>query len=376
VFGVRDFDAPAASTAYATWRTSAGRISKPWRVPNAQEVLDVSFDGETAELLTGDSEPGQSCCSNAGVVQLTSGGAFRRRQGLVAQLTGGTIGKLVALPGRMLAAIATARGVWVSQSGAGGRFAATHRLTAANASPEAMQAAALPKGGAIVAWTETRPSARLSGPGSIFVATGSQQKAPGGAHAPVNLSGGRTVNELGLAAASPATTLAWVESNFDRHGNYISDVAVMDLTRHGLVKRYDIPGTVASGLSFSSDAGGDQVLAWKTCTPAGACTLRAVVRAPGKRFSGPLPIAPIDADESPVAAVSPKGEALLGWIDAGHVLAAALPRAATRFSAMHVVSKTNYADNLALGFSRSGNAIATWSQGTLAPEIVGAFYNP
>jgi hypothetical protein len=276
----------------------------------------------------------------------------------------------------MVAAFATARGVWVAQSAKGGRFGPTRRLTAADASPESLRAAALPNSGAIVAWTETRPSARLSGPRSIFVASGSQQKAPAGPHAALTLSGGRTVDELALASASPATTLAWVESNFDRRGNYVSDVAVLDLTRDRIIRRYDVPGTVASGLSFGSDRRGDQVLAWKTCTPSGSCTVRAIVRAPGRRFTGPVRVGLIDGEESPVAAVSPSGDALLGWIDNGHVLAVELPPGATRFSPVHVVSHTNYADNLALSFSSSGDAIATWSQGTLAPEIVGAFYKP
>src|SRR5581483_6970261 len=85
-FSVQDSDAPSASTAYATWRAAGGRISKPLQIPGAQEALDVAVSGQSAELLTGDSETGQSCCSSASVVQLSSHGTFRSRQTLVGTL--------------------------------------------------------------------------------------------------------------------------------------------------------------------------------------------------------------------------------------------------------------------------------------------------
>jgi hypothetical protein len=40
------------------------------------------------------------------------------------------------------------------------------------------------------------------------------------------------------------------------------------------------------------------------------------------------------------------------------------------------VSATNHAADLTLAFSPAGFAMAVWSQGTLAPDVVGALYRP
>ena len=73
-------------------------------------------------------------------------------------------------------------------------------------------------------------------------------------------------------------------------------------------------------------------------------------------------------------AFSSSGDALAGWIGSGHVLAAELRPRATRFLSAHVVSSTIYAANLSLTFGPAGAAIAAWSQGTLAPDVVGAVF--
>jgi hypothetical protein len=376
VFGVQDHDAPATSSGYAVWRTAGGAISRARQVPNTMEALDAAFNGQTAEVLTGTSPTTQTCCQTVGVVQLTSGGSFRGGQTLVRNLVGQPVGELVGLGGRVLAAVASRGGVWVSQSGKGARFAAAHRLTGGDAVPEALSAVPLPKGGAVVAWTQTTPGSRFVGPGGIYLASGSQKQAPTRAHEPVRLSGGRLVDELVVTAATPATTLAWTEHSYDTHGNYVSDAAVMDLVKRRLVKRFALGGAVASGLTFASDTRGDQVLAWKTCNAGGACAVRASVRSPGRQFTAPVQVGAIDGTDAPVAAVSPHGVGLLAWISGGHVFAVSLARGATRFSASHEVSNTQYADALDLSFSSTGYALAVWSQGTLNPEVVGAVFRP
>jgi hypothetical protein len=376
VFGVQDADAPATSTAYSVRRSASGQISTPRAVPGALEPLAVAFDGSTAVLLAGTSPSGQTCCASAGITRMGGGGSFRRGQTLAGPIAGATVGQLVPLAGRILAAIATARGVWVSQSGKGGRFGSAQRLTAGNSTADDLQAAALPKGGGVVAFTETRPPKRADGPASIFVASGSQKQAPHRARAAIILSGGRIAGELGLSASSKATTLAWTEGSYDKHGNYVSDVAISDLTRHASIRRFAVRGTVASGLTLAGDAGGDQLLAWKTCAFAGDCSVRAAVRVAGGRFGNPSRVDAIDAASSPVAAISSRRDGLLGWIHAGHVVAAALGRGASRLSHTTVVSHTSFAADLTLGFGPKGDALAVWSQGTLSPEIVGAAYKP
>jgi hypothetical protein len=310
------------------------------------------------------------------VVRLGAGGAFRRGQTLVRSLSGEVIGRLVSISGGMLAAIATARGVWVAQSGTGGRFGATHRVTATQAIPETLQAAALPKGGSVVAWTETKPASHGAGPATLYAATGTQGSAPGHSHPAVRLTGGRRVEEIGLATAAGATTLAWTEGSFDRHGNYVSDVAVSDLTRKRTVTRFAIRGTVASGLSLAGDTRGDQLLSWRTCTFGSDCAVRAAVRSAGHGFGSPVRVDSIDASATPVAAFSAQGSGLLGWIHAGHVVAADLSRGAKHLSRLHTVSSTRFAADLTIGFGSRGSALAVWSQGTLAPEVVGATYRP
>src|SRR5205807_10200630 len=127
-----------------------------------------------------------------------------------------------------------------------------------------------------------------------------------------------------------------------------------DLAHMRATTSFQVPGAIASGLTFAADARGDQVLAFKTCTWTASCAVRAAVRAAGKSFGRPVRLGSIDAAEAPVVGLAPAGEALLGWIDRGHVLAAALRPSGSRFAAPHVVSRTNYAANLALAFSPRG----------------------
>ncbi len=70
------------------------------------------------------------------------------------------------------------------------------------------------------------------------------------------------------------------------------------------------------------------------------------------------------------------GESLVGWIHHGHVLVADLRLRAKKFAPFHTVSSTDYAADLTLGFGLAGDALASWSQGTLAPDVIGAVYVP
>lgn len=383
-FGVQDADDPATSTAYAAWRTAGARLSKPRRVPEAQQVLGLAFDGDALELLTGNSPAGDACCSSTGVVRMTGGKAFGHAHTLERGLAGATVGELIVFSGRTLAALATERGVWVAQSSGSGRFGPVHLLTGSDARPEALRTAPLAAGGAIVAWTAR--DRHSSVPKRIFVAAGTAHSAPGGAHAVLSVPNSHRIDELAIVgdAASPGPgspviagpSVAWVESWYDRRGAYRSQVALADLAHPRQVRSFVIPGTIASGLSFAGDARGDQLLAWKSCAVSGACAVREAVRRAGRRFAAPARLGSVDAAGAPVATLASGGEGLVGWVDQGHVIATALRPTAVRFGASHTVSATNYAADLTLGFGASGAAVAAWSQGTLAPDVVGAVYRP
>jgi len=140
------------------------------------------------------------------------------------------------------------------------------------------------------------------------------------------------------------------------------------------VSTFSVPGAVATGLSAAADLRGDEVLAWQSCTPSGACAGRAALRRAGGAFGRVLRLGAIDATDFPAAAVAPDGTRFVGWISGGHVLAAVAGARASSFAAPHLVSGTSYAADLRLAGGPRGSALAVWAQGTLTPEIVGAAY--
>jgi hypothetical protein len=370
-FTVQDEDNPATSSPFATWRSASGALSAPRQIPGAADVLGLAWFGRSLQLLTGGSEAGQTCCSTAGAIGMTAPGRFGPQKRLVSGLAGATAGQLVGLGHRMLAAVATERGVWISQTGSSGRWA-THRLAGAGAQPQGLDATALPHGRSAVAWIGG--SANAVGSRSIYVADGTSTSAPRRSHAAITVPASQGIDEMGIAPGPDGGTAAWIESWYDRRGNYHSVVVAADLAHARRTTTFGVAGTIASGLTFAGDGHGEEVIAWKACTWSATCSVRAVVRSGGKSFGRPLRLGSIDATEAPAVSVSSGGDALVGWISAGHVLAAELRPHGTRFLAAHVVSTTNYAANLALTFGPAGAAIATWSQGTFAPDVVGAVF--
>jgi hypothetical protein len=169
--------------------------------------------------------------------------------------------------------------------------------------------------------------------------------------------------------------VAWVEGWFDAAGRFHSQVMVADLTntirRHALSAGNEL----AAGLSFAADPAGGQALAWKACGGSGDCQLRDSLRPANGHFSAVQRLGSIDASESPAVTVSPAGQALLGWIRDGHVLAAQARSGAHRFGSTRTVSATTFATDLSLAFGPSGQALAAWTQGTLAQAVMGAVYS-
>jgi hypothetical protein len=377
-FSVQDADDPSRSRGYVAWRSASGRRTAPVRVPSTQQVLNSAFSGSKLELLTGNSPAGNACCSSAAIRTMTGKGRFGRAHTLVRGLAGTASSRLLALPGGLFAAVATNRGVWAAQSSPRGRFGGTHRLTGVDSRPQEMRTAELGNGRAAVAWTETD---RFSGPSAarqIFLATSSANAAPTRGRAAVTVAAGHSIDDLGLAdgTTTGAPAVAWVEDWYDRHGNYRSKVVVRDLAPHGQRRTYAVRGTIASGLAFVDNGRGDQVLAWRTCTFSATCAAHVAWRRGRGGFGGASRVGFIDDAEVPTAAVAATGEALVGWIHHGHVMVADLRPRARKFSASHTVSSTDYAADLTIGFGPAGGAIAAWSQGTLAPDVIGAVYKP
>jgi hypothetical protein len=374
-FSVQDEDHPAASDPFIAIRAARGGVSSPFPVPGAQLVLDLAYDSSGLRLLTGTSESGKACCSTVQTLSLLRNGKFGRASTLVTKLAGATAGSLTTVPsGRLLATIATDRGVWAAQSRPGGGFGPTRRLTAAAAMPWTVAATADAHGRTTVAWTATTGQPGETAPGEIVAATGSEQSAPGRARTAFRAGGGRQIDELGLAPSRSGATAAWTETWFDRGGTYHAQVVVSDLAARGRPRALPAAGGAASGLVLTGDEQGDQLVAWKSCSRSGACTAYAAVRPAGGRFGSPQRLGAIDPGQSPAAAVAPGGDALVGWIASGHVYAAERRPGAGRLGSARTVSNTSYASGLAFAFGPTRTALASWTQGTLAPDVVGAVF--
>ncbi len=414
-YSLQDVGQPAVSSSYVVVRPRHAAPGAPRPVPGALETLDVGFPGPLA-LLTGASPAGESCCTEAQVVLAQRGGLGAPRT-LLSGLTGVTIGRLVPLDGRRaLAAFATGRGVWVTQSGSTGQFPPARRLTAAADGPLTLAAASLAGDRTIVAWA-AQPSTR-----TIFVSTGSRLRGPRARRAAIVVPNGHQVDELAVVRGRSQPTVAWIESWFDSRGGYHSQPVAEDLAPSGRAHSFPVGADSASGLTLAADTRGDQVMSWEQCNSAGACSVMAASRPAGGRFGVAQQLGAIDPSQSPVATISPAGQELVGWIRLGQVLVASRPpapagsppagsaaapagsppagsaaapaasppagsaaapagtsparspSAPARFGAARVISHTSLASDLALAFGPAGEALAAWTQGTIAPTVDAAVY--
>ena len=376
-FNVFNEDRAVTSQGYAAISGKNGRPGSPVRVPDTQEVLDLVFDGTDLNLLIGTSPALRPCCSSARLVKI-AGGKPQRSRLIFPRLTGATVGQLVALPGnRLLSSVATAQAVWTELTGNKGRPAPARLLTPKTAAPQTLGATVLRGNRTVLAWTAAAgpPAPSTAGPAGIMVADGTATSAPRRAHLAVKMSKGRQVDELALGRGSSSGTVAWIESWNDSAGFLHSEPVVADLGGRVHARTFELPGLIASGLSFATDPSGAQVLAWKACDLGGSCRVETSVKDAGGRFSAPISLGRIDPAATPAAAVSSKGVGLVGWIFGGRVLAAARGRRAPRFAPTRVVSPTTSAMDLTLGFGPSG-ALAGWSEGTFTETVMGALFKP
>ena len=259
-----------------------------------------------------------------------AGGKPQRPRTIFRMLTGATVGQLLALPGgRLLSTVATAQAVWTELTADKGRPAPARLLTPKTAAPQTLGETVLRGNHTVLAWTAAAgpPAPSTAGPAGIMVADGTAQRAPGRPHLAVKVALGHQIDELALGRGSAQGTVAWIESWTDSAGHLHSAVVVADLGRQIHTRTFEIPGLLASGLSFATDPSGAQMLAWKSCDLSGSCRVETVVKDGGGRFGQPFSPGRIDASQTPAAAVSPRGVGLVGWIDGGRVLAAARARA-------------------------------------------------
>jgi hypothetical protein len=372
-YGIENIDNSVVSSAYAVARSARGQLGRPRQVGGLQQILDLAYDGDGVELLGGASERGEPCCSTAVTLRSAQGGGFAGTRRIVKGLAGATQGRFVSLPDRLLAVVATEHGVWVSQSASGGRFPTAHRLTAGSALPEAMDATSLRSSQSVVVWT-ARPNSLVPAPTQIFFSTGSAKRAPRGARVAITVPAGHRIDELAVARAASWPTVAWIESWFDTAGAFHSATMVADLRGVPRPQALSSPSELAAGLSLSADDRGDQVLSWKGCNLSGSCAVRAVRRPAHGRFTTAAQLPAVDASQIPAVAVAANGTSLLAWVQQGHVVATQATRNARAFAGSRLVSSTNYAADLALAFGPKNQALATWTQGTLAQSVMGAVF--
>ena len=163
----------------------------------AKQILALGWRDRSETLLIGTATSSETCCS-AAQTRLASGRGGAHT--IISGLAGATEGRLVPFAGRMLAAVATERGVWVAQSDTRGRFGRTHKLTGAGVTVGAIDAVAAPQNDTVTAWADTG-NGDSSATNAIAVARGSAKSVPGSSRLIISLPAGHSIDELALAPA-------------------------------------------------------------------------------------------------------------------------------------------------------------------------------
>jgi hypothetical protein len=368
-FAIADVDTPGSSQGYLVTRSPGGAVGTPHALAGVSQVLSLAYDGRRLELLAGTSPSGEDCCSAVEAIGAGPSGAVAKPQTLVRGLTGATDGGLLSLAGgQMVAAIATERGVWVAQTGRSARFGASHLISGRNQEPVSMSAAWLGGSSSIVAWTAGTGVIGATTPRAVDYALGSRRQAPHRARVAVTVPAGHRIDELAVVRRAGGATLTWIESWFDARGSYHSRVEAADLATNAAPRALSPDGRLASGLVAGNDAGGDQAVAWESCTLASACTVQASGRPAGGSFGSARTLGAIDAEQTPALALSPQGRVVIAWVRGGH------PVASVGFGSVSVLSATTYATDPAVAYGPRHQALAAWTQGTLNPSVVAAAF--
>jgi hypothetical protein len=369
---IEDVDAPGSAQAYLATLAPGGNVAAPQQITGAQQTLALAEDGQALELLTGTSRPGLDCCSSVQAGTISAAGVQGSGQTLLGGLTGATLARLVPLAGGgLVAAVAGEGGVWVSQTGAGGRFRGTRRLTGNGQAPVALATAALGGRNSLVAWSAATGPAGYADPRSIFYALGTRRSPPRRVHTLLRVPAGNRVDELSVARRGTAATAAWVAADYDARGNYHSELKAADFgRRRARVVRISSPRTTASGLAFAADSAGDQAIAFKTCTVGGGCTVHMATRARRRDFVPQQSLGAIDASQTPAVAVGSRGQTFVTWTRGGRPMVAQGAAGQRRFGAARPLSSTVYAFDATVAAGPRGQAAVAWTQGTLNPSLV------
>jgi hypothetical protein len=371
-FGIQDVDTPGTAQAYLTLRSAQGAVGDPIPVTGASQILALAYSRGSLELLTGTSSANQTCCSSAQATPVSASGQLGRPRTVVGGLAGTTRARLLTLKdGQMLAAVATQRGVWVAQSPRGDQFAGQRLLTGAGKIPQALAAAWLGAETTIVAWTAATGTAGTADPRTISYATGSRTKAPRRVLSAVTIPAGHRIDELGLAARGGGATAAWIESWYDKHAIYHSQVRAMDIAPHAAPRTLSAANRLASGLTFGGDVAGDQALGWESCTGDAACSAQVAVRAARALFGSTRTLGSADPSQAPALAVGPQGQVAVGWVRGGQPVASTSGAHGRGLGGPVTLSPTTFALDMTVGFGPGAQALAAWTQGTLNPSVVG-----
>ena len=329
-FSVFHVDDPAVSQGWLATRPKHGRAAPPRGLRGVAQVLDVTFDRRRPVAL-----------GVAGTEAVLVDGASRRT--LRAVLDGPALGRLEPQAGgRILAAVASAGGVW---EGSGGRT----RLLGGRTSTALSLASARTAGGRTgLAWLVH---------GRAMLASPSTQVA-------LVAGRGHALDGLALAPDGKRFTLAVVESWVDRRG-YHSVVRIGRTT-------FAAAGEAASDVTLAGDARVAQVLAFEGCERSGRCWVQVAYRSRGGRFSAPVRVGTVDPGEAPAAAVSSGGNAVVGWVYRGRVYAVRRAPGAAGWGPARRLDRTPYASGLSLAGGARSEVAAVWVQGTVSPEVMGA----
>jgi hypothetical protein len=380
-FNEVDLDVQATASAFLALAPPRGAFRAAQVIPGVQEVLAAAYSGSTLELLTASAPRGQPCCTTVQVLRRGAHSGFGHPQTLVTNAGGGATGTLVPLVnGRMLAVIAGPQRLWASEARGAGRFGALRGLTHPGSAPAAIAVTGTPGGGSAIVWTQGLG-------GSLLGAGAGPGATPSRPHTLLTVASGHAIDGVQLAARPDGLTVAWTESWNDATGGYHSGVLAADVANLGArvrARALSASGEVASGLAMSGDGGGAEVAAWDVCAPsATACALvsrsrpdQAPVLKRGKRarvpavrwFGAPAQLGPIDGGQSPALATAVGGGSVIGWLTAGRVALASARHGGTHFGAARRVSG-GFAEDLELGYGLGGAAVASWTQGTVAPGV-------
>lgn len=370
--GTENIDAPASAHAAVILRGQRGGFHPLRLIREAQQILAIAAEPRAGgfTLLAGSASPGLVCCST--VTAIDSAG---RSQPILSGLGGATQARLVTIGGQLLAALATERGVWVAHSTAGhGGLGSAQQLSGSEQFPQSLALTPLSGGGSLVAWTARTGGPTVPGPRTIYLAQGSGGKPPAVGRAAVSVSPGHQIDELGLAGAPGEPTVVWVESWFARGGAFHSEVRAAALSSRFRPVRLSDSGALAEGLSVSAGGQGVELAAFSQCARrSGRCAATGVKRLGRRSFGAPQRLGALDAGQALSGAVTGDGRAVVGWISAGHVLAAAAPAQGRGFEPALRISSTNLASVLALAPGPGAGAVAVWNQATVSQQVFGSF---